>query len=222
MTLRVLLAEDHYLVREGMRRLLDSHPDVEVVGDFGDLDALLAAAAELRPDVVVTDIRMPPTGTDEGIRAAEHLRETQPDMGVVVISQYADPRYALPLLEYGTARRAYLLKDRIDDVEQLVAAIRVVAEGGSVVDPTVVEALVRESARTEQSRLRDLTPRELDVLREMASGKNNAAIASTLFLTERSVEKVIHSIFLKLGLGFETSVHKRVKAVVLYLADTGS
>jgi len=222
MTLRVLLAEDHYLVREGMRRLLDSHPDVEVVGDFGDLDALLAAAAELRPDVVVTDIRMPPTGTDEGVRAAEHLRETQPDMGVVVISQYADPRYALPLLEYGTARRAYLLKDRIDDVEQLVAAIRVVAEGGSVVDPTVVEALVRESARTEQSRLRDLTPRELDVLREMASGKNNAAIASTLFLTERSVEKVIHSIFLKLGLGFETSVHKRVKAVVLYLADTGS
>jgi DNA-binding NarL/FixJ family response regulator len=222
MTLRVLLAEDHYLVREGVRRLLDSHPDVEVVGDLGDLDALLAAAAELRPDVVVTDIRMPPTGTDEGIRAAEHLRETQPEVGVVVISQYADPRYALPLLEHGTARRAYLLKDRIDDVEQLVAAIRTVAEGGSVVDPAVVESLVRESARAEQSPLRDLTPRELDVLREMASGKNNAGIAATLFLTERSVEKVIHSIFLKLGLGFETSVHKRVKAVVLYLADSGS
>ncbi len=222
MTIRVLLAEDNYLVREGVRRLLESHPEIEVVGDFGDLDALLAAADELHPDVVVTDIRMPPTGTDEGIRAADHLRQTQPDVGVVVISQYADPRYALPLLEHGTARRAYLLKDRIDDVEQLVSAIRTVADGGSVVDPTVVEALVRESARAERSPLHDLTPRELDVLREMASGKNNAAIAATLFLTERSVEKVIHSIFLKLGLGFETSVHKRVKAVVLYLADAGS
>jgi DNA-binding NarL/FixJ family response regulator len=222
MTLRVLLAEDNYLLREGMRRLLETHPEIEVVGDCGDLDSLLAAAAELRPDVVVTDIRMPPTGTDEGIRAAERLRETQPDLGVVVISQYADPQYALPLLEHGTARRAYLLKDRVDDVDQLVAAIRAVAEGGSVIDPSVVESLVTERARAERSPLRDLTPRELDVLREMASGKNNASIASTLFLTERSVEKVIHSIFLKLGLGFETAVHKRVKAVVLYLADTGS
>ncbi len=220
--LRVVLAEDHYLVREGTRRLLETSSDVEVLAACGDLDSLLAAVDSELPDVVVTDIRMPPTGTDEGIRAAEQLRESQPKIGVVVLSQYAEPRYALALLERGTAGRAYLLKERVADVEQLVAAIRAVADGGSVVDPKVVEALVAENARAEKSPLHDLTPRELDVLREMASGKNNAAIAATLFLTERSVEKVIHSIFLKLGLGWETAVHKRVKAVILYLAEGGS
>jgi DNA-binding NarL/FixJ family response regulator len=222
MPLRVVLADDHYLVREGTRRLLETQPDVEVVAACGDLESLLAAVESELPDVVVTDIRMPPTGSDEGIRAADLLRETHPRIGVVVLSQYADPRYALPLLEHGTERRAYLLKERVDDVEQLVGAVRAVAEGGSVVDPKVVEALVAENARAERSPLHDLTPRERDVLREMASGKNNAAIAATLFLTERSVEKVIHSIFLKLGLGWETSVHKRVKAVVMYLAEGGS
>jgi DNA-binding NarL/FixJ family response regulator len=222
MPLRVVLAEDHYLVREGTRRLLETHPDIDVVAATGDLDSLLAAVDAELPDVVLTDIRMPPTGTDEGIRAAEQLRASQPQIGVVVLSQYAEPRYALPLLEGGTAGRAYLLKERVADVEQLVAAIRVVAEGGSVVDPKVVEALVAETARAEKSPLNDLTPREHDVLREMASGKNNAAIAAALFLTERSVEKVIHSIFLKLGLGWETSIHKRVKAVILYLAEGGS
>lgn len=222
MPLRLVLADDHYLVREGTRRLLEAQPDIEVVAACGNLDSLLAAVETELPDVVVTDIRMPPTGVDEGIRAAELLRETHPEIGVVVLSQYADPRYALPLLEHGTERRAYLLKERVDDVEQLVGAIRAVAEGGSVVDPKVVEALVAENARAERSLLHDLTPREHDVLREMASGKNNAAIAATLFLTERSVEKVIHSIFLKLGLGWETTVHKRVKAVILYLAEGGS
>lgn len=222
MPLRLVLADDHYLVREGMSRLLEAQPDLEVVAACGDLDSLLAAVEAELPDVVVTDIRMPPTGTDEGIRAADLLRESHPQIGVVVLSQYADPRYALPLLEHGTEGRAYLLKERVDDVEQLVGAIRAVAEGGSFVDPKVVEALVAENARTERSPLHDLTPRERDVLREMASGKNNAAIAATLFLTERSVEKVIHSIFLKLGLGWETTVHKRVKAVVLYLAEGGS
>jgi DNA-binding NarL/FixJ family response regulator len=217
-----VLAEDHYLVREGIRSLLATSPDVEVVAACDDLDALLAAVDTELPDVVVTDIRMPPTGTDEGIQAAERLRESQPAIGVVVLSQYVEPRYALALLEAGTAGRAYLLKDRVADVDQLVAAIRAVADGGSVVDPKVVEALVAENARAEKSPLHDLTPRELDVLREMASGKNNAAIAATLFLTERSVEKVIHSIFLKLGLGWETAIHKRVKAVILYLADGGS
>lgn len=222
MPLRLVLADDHYLVREGMRRLLETQPDIEVVAACGDLDSLLAAVEAELPDVVVTDIRMPPTGVDEGIRAADLLRETHPRIGVVVLSQYAEPRYALPLLEHGTARRAYLLKERVDDVEQLVGAIRAVAEGGSVVDPKVVEALLAENARAERSPLHDLTPREHDVLREMASGKNNAAIAATLFLTERSIEKVIHSIFLKLGLGWETTVHKRVKAVVTYLAEGGS
>jgi DNA-binding NarL/FixJ family response regulator len=217
--LRLVLADDHYLVREGLRRLLETQPDIEIVAACGDLDELLEAVETERPDVVVTDIRMPPTGVDEGIRAAERLRETHPTVGVVVLSQYAQPAYALTLLDTGTERRAYLLKERIDDVEQLVSGIRAVAAGGSVIDPKVVEALVAERARRAESPLNELTPREHDVLREMAEGKNNAAIAAALFLTERSVEKVIHSIFLKLGLGYETSVHKRVKAVILYLSE---
>jgi DNA-binding NarL/FixJ family response regulator len=170
--------------------------------------------------VVLTDIRMPPGGNDEGIQAATRFRETHPNVGVVVLSQYATPSYALALLEGGSARRAYLLKERVKDLEQLVGAIRAVAEGGSVMDPKVVDALVAESARVEESPLNQLTPRERDVLREMAEGKNNAAIAASLFLTERSVEKVIHSIFLKLGLTWEQAVHKRVRAVILYLAES--
>jgi DNA-binding NarL/FixJ family response regulator len=217
--IRVVLAEDHYLVREGVRRLLETRPDVEVVAVCGDLDSLLAAVEAQSPDVVVTDIRMPPGGTDEGIQAAVRLRETNADVGVVVLSQYSEPRYALALLEGGSARRAYLLKERVEDVEQLVAAIRAVAEGGSVVDPKVVDVLMANRARAEQSPLDELTPRERDVLREMAEGKNNAAIAQTLFLTERSVEKVIHSIFVKFGLAWEKEIHKRVKAVILYLAE---
>lgn len=221
MPIRLVLAEDHYLVREGLRRLLDTQPDLDVAAVCGDLDSLLAAVEAERPDVVITDIRMPPDRTDEGIQAAERLRETNADVGVVVLSQYSEPRYALALLEGGTARRAYLLKERVEDVEQVVAAIRAVADGGSMIDPKVVETLVAAKAKTEESPLHELTPRERDVLREMAEGKNNAAIAETLFLTERSVEKVIHSIFLKLGLAWEPSVHKRVKAVILYLAESG-
>jgi len=217
--IRVVLAEDHYLVREGVRRLLEGRPEIEVVATAGDLDTLLAAVDAEDPDVVVTDIRMPPTGVDEGIRAGERLRVSHPDTGVVVLSQFAEPRYALALLEGGTAGRAYLLKERVDDVAQLVGAITAVADGGSMIDPKVVEGLVADKAREEASPLLELTPRERDVLREMAEGKNNAAIAQTLFLTERSVEKVIHSIFLKLGIGWEPSIHKRVKAVILYLAN---
>jgi DNA-binding NarL/FixJ family response regulator len=217
--IRVVVAEDNYLVREAVVRLLSSSPEIEVVGACEDFDDLISTVEGEHPDVVVTDIRMPPTGIDEGIRAAEQLRETQPDVGVVVLSQYSQPGYALSLLENGTERRAYLLKERVDDLEQLVGAIRTVAAGGSVIDTKVVEALVAERARKEESPLHELTPREHDVLREMAEGKNNAAIAAALFLTERSVEKVIPSIFLKLGLGFETSVHKRVKAVILYLSE---
>ena len=219
--IRLVLAEDNYLVREGVRRLLETQPDLEIVAVCGDLDSLLSAVDEGRPDVVVTDIRMPPGGTDEGIQAALQLRDAHPTVGVVVLSQYVQPSYALALLESGTARRAYLLKERVEDVEQLVAAIHAVADGGSVIDPKVVDALVAARAQAESSPLNELTPRERDVLRGMAEGKNNAAIAEGLFLTERSVEKVIHSIFLKLGLAWETSVHKRVKAVVLYLAETG-
>jgi DNA-binding NarL/FixJ family response regulator len=217
---RLVLAEDQYLVREGLRRLLETQPDLEVAAACGDLGSLLAAVDAERPDVVITDIRMPPGGADEGIQAADKLRETNPEVGVVVLSQYANPAYALALLKGGSARRAYLLKERVQDVGQLVAAIHAVAEGGSVIDAKVVEALVAEKARGEQSPFNSLTSRERDVLREMAEGKNNAAIADALCLTERSVEKVIHSIFLKLGLTWETAMHKRVKAVVLYLAES--
>jgi DNA-binding NarL/FixJ family response regulator len=218
--IRVVLADDHYLVREGVPRLLAAEPEIEVVATCGDLESLLAAVEQEQPDVVLTDIRMPPTGVDEGIQAADRLRTTHPEIGVVVLSQYGEPGYAVALLEGGTARRAYLLKERVDDLAQLVGAIRAVADGGSMIDPKVVEALVAEKARAEASPLSDLTPRERDVLREMAEGKNNAAIAQTLFLTERSVEKVIHSIFQKLGLGWQPSIHKRVTAVVLYLAES--
>jgi DNA-binding NarL/FixJ family response regulator len=217
--IRVVLAEDHYLLREGIRRLLDAQPEIEVAGVCGDLESLLAIVEAERPDVVVTDIRMPPDGVDEGIQAAARLRETHPDTGVVVLSQYAEPGYALALFEAGTARRAYLLKERVEEIDQLVGAIRAVADGGSVVDPSIVDGLVTAKARAEESGLHELTPRERDVLREMAEGKNNAAIAATLMLTERSVEKVIHSIFRKLGIAWEPSLHKRVKAVILYLAE---
>ena len=217
---RLVLAEDHYLLREGMRRLLETNSDLEVVAVCEDLDSLLAAVEAERPDVVVTDIRMPPGNLDEGIQASDRLRVEQPDVGVVVLSQYLEPAYALALFDAGTERRAYLLKERVHDVGQLVAAIRAVAEGGSVVDPKVVEALVAEKTRREQSPLNELTQRERDVLREMAEGKNNAAIAESLRLSPRTVEKVIHSIFLKLGLAWETTVHKRVKAVIVYLSGT--
>jgi DNA-binding NarL/FixJ family response regulator len=220
MAIRLVLAEDHYLVREGVRRLLETSPEFEIAAVCGDLESLLAAVDTERPDVVVTDIRMPPDGSDEGIQAAERLRETNPEIGVVVLSQYANPTYVLALLEGGSGGRAYLLKERVGDLEQLAAAIRAVADGGSVIDAKVVEALVAQNARNEESPLSQLTPRERDVLREMAEGKNNAAIADALVLTEGSVQKVIHSIFLKLGLTWETAVHKRVKAVILYLAES--
>ena len=180
----------------------------------------LAAVDSEQPDVVVTDIRMPPGETDEGIQAAERLRDTNPDVGVVVLSQYAEPKYVLALLDGGSGGRAYLLKERVDDLEQLAGAIHAVADGGSVIDSKVVEGLVAETTRGEESPLAQLTARERDVLREMAEGKNNVAIAEALVLTERSVQKVIHSIFLKLDLTWEAAVHKRVKAVILYLAES--
>jgi DNA-binding NarL/FixJ family response regulator len=219
--IRVVLADDHYLLREGLRGLLDAEPDVEVAAVCADLDSLLDAVDRERPDVVVTDIRMPPGNADDGIRAAEQLRDTHPEVGVVVLSQFATPSYALALLDRGSAGRAYLLKERVEDLGELVSAIRTVAAGGSVVDPKVVDELVAARSRGDDSPFNQLTPRERDVLRAMAEGKNNAAIAESLVLTERSVEKVIHSIFLKLDLTWEPAVHRRVKAVILYLAENG-
>ena len=214
----MVIAEDSYLVREGVVRLLDSHDGVEVVGACEDYDGLLALVAEVIPDVVLTDIRMPPTGSDEGIRAANELRETHPHVAVVVLSQFVEPGYALALLEHGSARRGYLLKERVADVEQLVRAIHEVASGGSVIDPKVVEALVEARSRHRDSPLEALTPRQRDVLGEMAQGRNNAGVAAALGLSERAVEKHINSVFSKLGLSEEPDVHRRVKAVQLFLA----
>lgn len=217
MPIRVVLAEDNYLVREGVRGLIELQPELELAGVCQDFDSLVETVASTKPDVVLTDIRMPPTGSDEGIRAAELFRESSPSTGVVVLSQYADPAYALSLFEKGSEGRAYLLKERVADIDQLVAAIKEVARGGSVVDPKVVEALV--SARTRESEVSRLTPREKEVLSEMAQGKNNAGIAGSLLLTERAVEKHINSIFSKLGVSEETATHRRVKAVLMYLSE---
>jgi DNA-binding NarL/FixJ family response regulator len=220
--IRVVLAEDNVLLREGVARLIESESELDLVASCGDYDELLEAIEREKPDVVLTDIRMPPTGTDEGIRAAAHLRRTRPDVGVVVLSQYAEPAYALALLEEGSEGRAYLLKERVSDVDQLLGAIREVARGGSFIDPKVVEVLVEARSRAARSPLGRLTPRETEILGEMAQGKNNAAIASALVLSERAVEKHINSIFSKLGLGEEADTHRRVKAVLLFLADRGA
>ena len=216
-----MLAEDHYLVREGVRKLIEAQPDLEVVGVCGDLDGLMEAVEAERPDVVITDIRMPPTGTDEGIRAASEIRARHPETGVVVLSQYADPAYAVAFFEGGSNGRAYLLKERVSDIEQLTGAIRQVASGGSMIDPSVVDALVAARSKPADSPLRLLTPRELEILGEMAQGKNNAGVATSLVLSERAVEKHINSIFSKLGLSEEPDVHRRVKAVLLFLSSQG-
>lgn len=218
MAIRIVLAEDNFLLREGMIGLLARNDTVEVVGSCGTLDEVLAMVDEVAPDVVVTDIRMPPTGTDEGIQVANRLRESHPGIGVVVLSQYAAPGYALSLFDEGSDRRAYLLKDRVSDVEDLVDAVEAVAAGGSVVDPKVVEELVRARSARASSPLQHLTPREREILGELATGKSNAAIAATLYLSERAVEKHSNSIFSKLGLNEEPDVNRRVKAVLVHLA----
>lgn len=216
---RVVLAEDNTLLREGLVRLFEAEDALDVVATCTDLPSLLRAVEEHQPDVVVTDIRMPPSGTDEGIQAATELRRAAPSVGVVVLSQYVQPAYAVALLEHGSHGRAYLLKDRIADIEQLFHAVHEVAAGRSVIDPRVVEELVNSRSRVGQSPLERLTARELEVLSEIAQGKSNAAIAAALFLSERAIEKNINSIFSKLQLGNEPDVNRRVKAVLLYLAD---
>jgi DNA-binding NarL/FixJ family response regulator len=216
----VVLAEDNYLVREGLVRLIEAQSDLHLVAVCEDLPSLLAAVDEHDPDVVLTDIRMPPTDTDEGIRAAGELRERAPRTGVVVLSQHDEAEYALALLDAGSERRAYLLKERVSDPRQLIDAIKEVANGGSVIDPKVVESLVTARRRSTSSPITMLTPRESEVLGEMAQGRTNASIAASLVLTERAVEKHINSIFSKLGLSGEKDVHRRVKAVLLFLSDS--
>jgi len=216
--IRVVLAEDNYLLREGIRQLLETSDEIELLATCIDLPELELAIEEHNPAVVITDIRMPPTGTDEGLRAAERLREERPDIGVVVLSQYAEPEYALALLEKGASGRAYLLKERVSDIDQLVGAVREVARGGSVIDPRVVEVLVAARSAARDSPIAQLTPRERDVLQQVAMGRNNSGIAAALFLTERAVEKHINAIFSKLDLSEEPDVHRRVKAALVYLA----
>jgi DNA-binding NarL/FixJ family response regulator len=217
--LRVAVAEDSLLVREGVRLLLASEPDLAVCGVYRDADTLLAGVAAERPDVVLTDIRMPPTYTDEGIRAADRFAETAPGLGVVVLSQHLDPVYAVRLFARGSAGRGYLLKERLGDIAVLVNALREVAAGGSVVDPKVVDVLVRPRASSPLDRL---SPREREVLALVAQAKTNAAIAAELVLTERAVEKHIGSIFTKLDVGGADSEHRRVRAVLTYLTEMGA
>jgi DNA-binding NarL/FixJ family response regulator len=220
MALRVVVGEDSLLIQEGLQRILAVSPRVDVVAACGDLDALREAIDRERPDVVLTDIRMPPTNTGEGIELAARLRESHPDMGVLVLSQYSDPAYVLSLLEAGSDGRGYLLKQRIHDRGQLVSAIDTVARGGSVIDPKIVEVLVAAKSRVERSPMEDLTPREREVLAQIAEGKSNAAIAESLVLTKRAVEKHIGSIFTKLGLASAKDESKRVKAALMFLSET--
>jgi DNA-binding NarL/FixJ family response regulator len=216
----VVLADDSLLVREGLAQVL-ARNGIEVVASCDDLPSLLDAVDAEEPDVVLTDIRMPPGQTDEGIQAARLLRDRAPSAGVIVLSQFSDPTYALALLESGSDRRGYLLKERVHDGAQLREAVETVAQGGSVIDPRVVEALVHATTRTQGSPLSELTPRELEVLSEIAQGKSNAAIGDSLVLTKRAVEKHINSIFLKLNLSDAGDVSKRVKAALLFLAEDG-
>ncbi|HEY3717387.1 MAG TPA: response regulator transcription factor [Jatrophihabitantaceae bacterium] len=222
MVLRVVIAEDSMLVREGIRLVIERNDDLTVAAVCDDLPQLLAVVDAEPPEVVVTDVRMPPSSSDEGIQAAGRLRETHPEIGVVVLSQYAEPAYANALLDGGSAGRAYLLKDRVSEPNQLAEAIRAVAQGGSVIDPTVVDLLVSASSRARASPLASLTKRELEVLDQVAQGKSNAAVGQALFLTERAVEKHINALFAKLGLGSTPDINRRVKAVLMHLSERGS
>ena len=220
MSVRVVVADDNLIARQGILQLLAQEPEFEIVAVCGDSPELLEAVEREAPDVVVTDIRMPPSHSDEGIRVANRLRQTHPEVGVIVLSQYDEPIYALSLLESGSDRRGYLLKQRLYDPAELRDAIQAVARGGAVIDPILVDALVKGKAAIERSALAELSPRERQVLAEIAQGKSNTAIAESLVLTKRAVEKHINSIFLKLGLGFADDVSKRVKATLLFLSES--
>jgi len=222
MTIRLVLGEDNALLREGMRGLLSSADGIEVVAGCADLSSLRESIDASKPDVVLTDIRMPPSWTDEGVQIARHCRTHHPGTGVVLLSQYVDPGYVRNLLDSGSAGRGYLLKERVSDLDELVAAIRTVAAGGSVVDPEVIEQLVKAGINRGDRNVGRLSARELEVLSEMSRGHSNAAIASTLFITQRAVEKHINSIFAKLGVSASDGAHPRVRAVLLYLSGSVS
>ena len=221
MTVRVVFADDSFLVREGVAGLLTETPEVELVATATNPVELHAAVEEHRPDAVLTDIRMPPTFTTEGIDAAKRIRAEFPETGVLVLSQYIEEDYAFDLLSDGVAGLGYLLKERISQVDELVGALQAVARGGSALDPKVVEGLMVRKTRQESSPLLGLTERELEVLRELAAGRSNAATASALFMSDRAVEKHISSVFQKLDLTQESDVNRRVMAVLVFLEATG-
>ncbi|HEX6936970.1 MAG TPA: response regulator transcription factor [Actinomycetes bacterium] len=221
MALRVVFADDNYLVREGVSALLAEVDDIELVDTVADPHSLMKSVAEHQPDAVLTDIRMPPTHTNEGIEAAKRIRAEHPSTGVVVLSQYVEEDYAFELLADGVAGLGYLLKERVSDLDELVRALHEVARGGSVLDPKVVEGLLARKASEARSPLLGLTDREREVLQEMATGRNNATIAKTLYMSDRAVEKHIGSVFQKLGLVDEREVNRRVMAVLAYLEATG-
>jgi DNA-binding NarL/FixJ family response regulator len=216
---RVGVADDHLLMREALSRLLEHAPGIDLLAVTEDGTALRAAVDEHDLEVVVADIRMPPRGDDEGVRLAEELRAERPSVAVVVLSGYCEAEYALRLLESGSDGRAYLLKDRLSDGVQLTATIMEVASGGSVIDPKVVEMLVQADHETGRAALSALTPREREILAEMARGASNQGIAATLGLTKRAVEKHINAIFAKLELPPAPDVSRRVRAVLLFLLE---
>jgi len=218
--IRVVFAEDNYLVREGTAALLQHTGSVDLVGTAASFDELLAQVEETGPEAVLTDIRMPPTNTTEGIDATKRIRQEHPDVGVVVLSQYAEEEYAYELLKDGAAGLGYLLKERVSDLDEVVRALNEVSKGGSVLDPKVVESLVSAKEKMAHSPLANVTDREREVLEQMAQGKNNASIAKALFLTERAVEKHINSLFHKLALTEEPDVHRRVMAVLAFLRES--
>jgi DNA-binding NarL/FixJ family response regulator len=220
--LRVIIAEDNYLVREGTRRLLEDSGEVNVVAAVGNAVELLDAVERMRPQAVLTDIRMPPGHHMEGIEAARTIRARHPDVGVVVLSQHSDELYAYELLKDGTAGLAYLLKERVSDLDALVRTLREVVGGGSVIDAKVVEVLLGRRARQEESRLDALSPRELEVLGKMAEGRTNPVIARALFMSESTVEKHVSAIFSKLGLSEEKEIDRRVAAVLAFLREADS
>jgi DNA-binding NarL/FixJ family response regulator len=218
----VVIAEDSYLIRDCLTATLSAAQEIEVVAVCTNGKELRTAIETWHPDVVITDIRMPPSGADEGIRVAAQLRDAEPMMGVMVLSQYAEPAYALALLDKGSSRRGYLLKERIRNQRELVGAIETIAAGGAVIDPMIVDLLIEARSRARQSRLSELTPRERELLAEIAVGKSNSAIAASLFLTKRAVEKHVNSIFSKLDLPETQDVSRRVKAALIYLAEEGA
>jgi DNA-binding NarL/FixJ family response regulator len=219
--LRLVLAEDGDLLRAGILALFEPFPDIEPVGVASSYEGLLELVASTRPDVVLTDIRMPPGFTDEGIRAARELRRTHPALGVLVLTQYSDPDYALDLIAQGSEGRGYLLKERVSDAAQLVEALHEVAAGGSVIDETVVRPLVEAGTRRQGSRLARLTPRELEVLSLVAQGESNAGIAGHLTVSDKAVEKHINAIFHKLDLPADSQRHRRVAAALVFLTEAG-